>query len=85
MAIALSLGSGSLELLTSSPLPSLAAGKTSDPTRWSLAVPTKMGGPSALDDFHQGCVTQAWLATSEDELARSTGGYFLSSTAACAE
>jgi NAD(P)-dependent dehydrogenase (short-subunit alcohol dehydrogenase family) len=39
-------------------------------------VATKMGGPSAPDDFHQGCVTQAWLATSEDELARSTGGYF---------
>jgi NAD(P)-dependent dehydrogenase (short-subunit alcohol dehydrogenase family) len=32
--------------------------------------------PSAPDDLHQGCVTQAWLATSEDELARSTGGYF---------
>src|SRR6516225_7210185 len=28
-------------------------------------VPTKMGGPSAPDDLHQGCVTQAWLATSE--------------------
>jgi len=39
-------------------------------------VPTKMGGPSAPDDLYQGCVTQAWLATSEDELARSTGGYF---------
>ena len=39
-------------------------------------VPTKMGGPSAPDDLHQGCVTQAWLATSEDPLARSTGGYF---------
>ena len=39
-------------------------------------VPTKMGGPSAPDDLHQGCVAQAWLATSEDELARSTGGYF---------
>jgi NAD(P)-dependent dehydrogenase (short-subunit alcohol dehydrogenase family) len=38
-------------------------------------VATKMGGPSAPDD-HQGCVTQAWLATSEDELARSSGGYF---------
>ena len=36
-------------------------------------VATKMGGPSAPDDLHQGCVTQAWLATSEDELARSTG------------
>ena len=33
-------------------------------------VATKMGGPSAPDDLHQGCVTQAWLATSEDELAR---------------
>ena len=39
-------------------------------------VATKMGGPSAPDDPQQGCVTQAWLATSEDELARSTGGYF---------
>jgi NAD(P)-dependent dehydrogenase (short-subunit alcohol dehydrogenase family) len=39
-------------------------------------VPTKMGGPSAPDDLQQGCVTQAWLATSEDPLVRSTGGYF---------
>jgi NAD(P)-dependent dehydrogenase (short-subunit alcohol dehydrogenase family) len=39
-------------------------------------VATKMGGPSAPDDLHQGCVTQAWLATSEDALARSSGGYF---------
>jgi len=39
-------------------------------------VATKMGGPSAPDDLHQGFVTQAWLATSEDELARSSGGYF---------
>ncbi len=39
-------------------------------------VPTKMGGPSAPDDLRQGSVTQAWLATSEDALARSTGGYF---------
>jgi NAD(P)-dependent dehydrogenase (short-subunit alcohol dehydrogenase family) len=39
-------------------------------------VPTKMGGPSAPDDLQQGCVTQAWLAASEDELAQSTGGYF---------
>jgi hypothetical protein len=36
----------------------------------------KDGRPFTLDDLHQGCVTQAWLATSEDELARSTGGYF---------
>jgi NAD(P)-dependent dehydrogenase (short-subunit alcohol dehydrogenase family) len=39
-------------------------------------VATKMGGPSAPDDLHQGCVTQAWLATSDDALARSSGGYF---------
>ena len=39
-------------------------------------VPTKMGGPSAPDDLQQGCITQTWLATSEDPLARSTGGYF---------
>jgi len=39
-------------------------------------VATKMGGPSAPDDLHQGCVTQAWLATSEDELAHTSGGYF---------
>jgi NAD(P)-dependent dehydrogenase (short-subunit alcohol dehydrogenase family) len=39
-------------------------------------VATKMGGASAPDDLHQGCITQAWLATSEDELALSTGGYF---------
>jgi NAD(P)-dependent dehydrogenase (short-subunit alcohol dehydrogenase family) len=39
-------------------------------------VATKMGGPSAPEDLHQGCVTQVWLATSEDELARSSGGYF---------
>jgi hypothetical protein len=39
-------------------------------------VATKMGGPSAPDDLHQGCVTQAWLATTEDDLARSSGEYF---------
>jgi NAD(P)-dependent dehydrogenase (short-subunit alcohol dehydrogenase family) len=39
-------------------------------------VPTKMGGPSAPDDLMEGCITQAWLATSEDAPARSTGGYF---------
>ena len=39
-------------------------------------VSTKMGGPSAPDDLRQGYVTQAWLATSEDTLAQSTGGYF---------
>src|SRR5262249_24449801 len=39
-------------------------------------VATKMGRPSAPDNLHQGCVILAWIATSEDELARSTGGYF---------
>ena len=39
-------------------------------------VRTKMGGPGAPRDLRQGSVTQAWLAVSEDELARSTGGYF---------
>jgi NAD(P)-dependent dehydrogenase (short-subunit alcohol dehydrogenase family) len=39
-------------------------------------VATKMGGPSAPEDLHQGCVTQAWLATSEDDSAQSSGGYF---------
>ena len=36
----------------------------------------KDGWPSAPDDLHQGCVTQGWLATSENEFARSSGGYF---------
>jgi NAD(P)-dependent dehydrogenase (short-subunit alcohol dehydrogenase family) len=39
-------------------------------------VATKMGGSSAPDDLYQGCVTQAWLAASEDEQAQSTGRYF---------
>jgi len=39
-------------------------------------VATKMGGASAPGDLRQGSLTQAWLATSEDALARSTGGYF---------
>ena len=39
-------------------------------------VATKMGGPSAPDNLHEGCVTQAWLATSEDEPAQTSGGYF---------
>jgi NAD(P)-dependent dehydrogenase (short-subunit alcohol dehydrogenase family) len=39
-------------------------------------VATKMGGRSAPDDLHQGCVTQAWLAVSEDALTQSSGGYF---------
>jgi NAD(P)-dependent dehydrogenase (short-subunit alcohol dehydrogenase family) len=39
-------------------------------------VPTKMGGPSAPDDLGQAHITQAWLATSPDSLATSTGEYF---------
>jgi NAD(P)-dependent dehydrogenase (short-subunit alcohol dehydrogenase family) len=39
-------------------------------------VATKMGGPSAPDDLAEGYITQAWLATSDDKLARSTGEYF---------
>jgi NAD(P)-dependent dehydrogenase (short-subunit alcohol dehydrogenase family) len=39
-------------------------------------VRTKMGGPGAPGDLRQGSLTQAWLAVSDDELARSTGGYF---------
>jgi hypothetical protein len=35
-----------------------------------------MGGPSAPGDLRQGSLTQVWLATSEDTLASSTGGYF---------
>lgn len=39
-------------------------------------VPTKMGGPGAPDDLRQGHETQAWLATSDDPAARSSGGYW---------
>jgi NAD(P)-dependent dehydrogenase (short-subunit alcohol dehydrogenase family) len=39
-------------------------------------VPTKMGGPYAPGDLRQGSLTQAWLATSDDALAQSTGAYF---------
>ncbi|MBV8521412.1 MAG: hypothetical protein JOY71_04665 [Acetobacteraceae bacterium] len=39
-------------------------------------VRTKMGGPAAPCDLRQGSLTQAWLAVSEDELARRTSGYF---------
>src|SRR5215469_2302698 len=39
-------------------------------------VPTKMGGPSAPGDLPKAHVTQAWLATSDDPLARSSGDYF---------
>ena len=48
-------------------------------------VPTKMGGPSAPDDLHQGCITQAWLATSRRRAGAIERRVFLSSTAACAE
>jgi NAD(P)-dependent dehydrogenase (short-subunit alcohol dehydrogenase family) len=39
-------------------------------------VPTKMGGPAALDDLSLAPVTQAWLAVSDDPAATVTGGYF---------
>jgi len=47
-------------------------------------VPTKMGGPSAPDDLHQGCITQAWLATSRRRAGAIERRVFLSSTAPCA-
>src|SRR5580698_9403170 len=39
-------------------------------------VPTKMGGAGAPDDITQAHLTQAWLATSDDAEAKTTGGYF---------
>jgi NAD(P)-dependent dehydrogenase (short-subunit alcohol dehydrogenase family) len=39
-------------------------------------VPTKMGGAGAPDDINQAHLTQAWLATSDEPGARTTGGYF---------
>lgn len=39
-------------------------------------VPTRMGGPNAPDDLRLGHVTQEWLATSDAEDARTTGGYW---------
>jgi NAD(P)-dependent dehydrogenase (short-subunit alcohol dehydrogenase family) len=39
-------------------------------------VPTKMGGANAPDDLDQGHRTQAWLAVSEDSVAKVTGEYF---------
>lgn len=39
-------------------------------------VPTRMGGPSAGDDLDLGHVTQAWLATTEDPVARTSGQYW---------
>ncbi len=39
-------------------------------------VPTRMGGPGAPDDMSKAHLTQAWLATSDDPLALSSGAYF---------
>jgi NAD(P)-dependent dehydrogenase (short-subunit alcohol dehydrogenase family) len=39
-------------------------------------VPTKMGGAGAPDDLRRGHLTQAWLATSDDPEARTSGGYW---------
>ncbi|NYJ11131.1 NAD(P)-dependent dehydrogenase (short-subunit alcohol dehydrogenase family) [Rhizobium leguminosarum] len=39
-------------------------------------VPTKMGGAGAPDDLEMGHLTQTWLATSEDEAAKVSGGYW---------
>ena len=39
-------------------------------------VATKMGGAGAPDDIAQAHLTQAWLATSDEPAARTTGGYF---------
>jgi NAD(P)-dependent dehydrogenase (short-subunit alcohol dehydrogenase family) len=39
-------------------------------------VPTRMGGPSAPDDLSAARFTQAWLATSDDAAAHTSGGYW---------
>jgi NAD(P)-dependent dehydrogenase (short-subunit alcohol dehydrogenase family) len=39
-------------------------------------VPTKMGGPSAPDDFDLGHQTQQWLTTSNKPEALTSGGYW---------
>jgi NAD(P)-dependent dehydrogenase (short-subunit alcohol dehydrogenase family) len=39
-------------------------------------VATKMGGPGAPDDLDAGRLTQAWLAVSDDPVAKVTGQYF---------
>ncbi|MFK0221091.1 SDR family NAD(P)-dependent oxidoreductase [Streptomyces vinaceus] len=39
-------------------------------------VPTRMGGPHAPDDLELGHRTQEWLATSEDDQALTSGGYW---------
>ncbi len=51
--------------------------KNVDPTRWSRdGCRQRWAALLAPGDLRQGSVTQAWLATSEDLLARFTGGYF---------
>ena len=37
-------------------------------------VPTRMGGSGAPDDLEEGHLTQAWLATSDDAAAKTSGG-----------
>ncbi|CAL9658098.1 SDR family NAD(P)-dependent oxidoreductase [Streptomyces sp. Tu 3180] len=39
-------------------------------------VPTRMGGPHAPDDLELGHRTQAWLASSDDPEALTSGGYW---------
>lgn len=39
-------------------------------------VPTKMGGAGAPDSLEMGHETQTWLATSQDEEAQVSGGYW---------
>lgn len=39
-------------------------------------VPTKMGGSSAPDSLEGGYTTQVWLATSDDDKAKTSGHYF---------
>ncbi len=39
-------------------------------------IPTRMGGANAPDDINKAHVTQAWLAVSDDPLARASGEYF---------
>lgn len=39
-------------------------------------VATKMGGPGAPDDLELAPLTQAWLAVSDDDEARVSGGYW---------
>jgi NAD(P)-dependent dehydrogenase (short-subunit alcohol dehydrogenase family) len=39
-------------------------------------VPTRMGGPNAPDDLHEGAATQAWLCVSDEPAARVSGRYF---------